>query len=195
MSTPLPEPALRPNPVKKWIRSTFLSPYLRRIPRDQKTLDLACGWGFSFSINPDFFGVELDDECVRFCQRLGYKVQKANLLGPLPFPDGFFDNCFSHDVLEHFEAPELDMIFGNVHRVLRVGGMFMNVIPNRRGYEYGVRLGIGHKHFATTDEVRQVAERTGFEFVQAYSAPVPNMMNPWFTHAKYVTICRKRQRR
>ncbi len=182
---------MKPHPLKKWLRAAFFSRYLAKIPREQNTLDLACGWGFSFSINPNFYGVELDDACVRFCQQQGFKVQKANLLASLPFPDAYFDNCFSHDVLEHFEFHEVDIIFGNVHRILRPGGMFINVIPNRKGYDYGVRLEIGHRHFATPSEIEQAAKRTGFAYERAYSAPVPNFVNSWFTHAKYVTICHK----
>ena len=191
MTTSLPRAAMRPRSINKWIRTTFLAPYLRSIPSHQMTLDLACGWGFSFGINPNFYGVELDDECVRFCQERGFKVKKANLLEQLPFPIDFFDTCFTHDVLEHFEPEDLDLIFINVRRVLRPGGIFMNIIPNRKGYDYGLREDIGHRHFATPGEIEKVARRTGFFYERAYSSPVPEIMNSWFTHAKYVTLCRK----
>ncbi len=166
MASESPPPALRPKRFNKWFRPAFLSSYLRQIPRGENTLDLACGWGFSFSINPGFYGVELDDESVEFCKQHGWNVRKANLLEPLPLADGFFDNCFPHDVLEHFEAPELEVIFRNVHQVLRPGGMFMNIIPNRRGYDYGVRLDVGHEHFVTPEEISEVASRCSFRYVR-----------------------------
>lgn len=191
MTTQLPRPAIKPNKINKWIRINFLSSYLHKIPRSQKTLDLACGWGFSFNINPNFFGVELDDECVKYCQGQGFNVKKANLLEPLPFADGFFDNCFSHDVLEHFEFEEVEVIFKNVYKVLRQGGTFMNIIPNRRGYDYGFVIDVGHKHFIIPKEIEQIAARTGFRYQGAYSAPVPGFMNAWFKDAKYVTTCQK----
>jgi cyclopropane fatty-acyl-phospholipid synthase-like methyltransferase len=164
---------------------------LYKIPKDQKTLDLACGWGFSFNINPAFYGVELDDECVSYCQQQGFKVKKGNLLEPLPFPENFFDNSFTHDVLEHFELNEVDLIFKNVHRVLKPGGIFMNITPNKKGYDYGFVIDVGHKHYIVPDEIKQIAERTGFEYIDSYSVPVPGFLNRWFVHAKYLTICKK----
>lgn len=64
----------------------------------------------------------------------GHKVLKGNLLEPFPFEISFFDKAFTQDVLEHFEIEEVEIIFQNVYRVLRNGGVFMNVIPNRKGY-------------------------------------------------------------
>jgi ubiquinone/menaquinone biosynthesis C-methylase UbiE len=191
MTNEEPRPAIRPNDIKKWIRTKFLSPYLYKIPKEEKTLDLACGWGFSFNINPDFYGVELNDECVSFCQQQGFKVKKGNLVEPLPFPDNFFDNCFTHDVLEHFELSDVDSIFQNVYRVLKPGGLFMNITPNKRGYDYGLIIDVGHKHYIIPTEIKEIAERSGFEYVDSYSVPVPEFLNRWFVHGKYLTTCRK----
>lgn len=183
-------PTLRTSRLKEQLR-IFLSGYLRDIPRHERTLDLGCGWGFSFRINPGFYGIDIDDECVRYCRQQGYKVVKGNLLDPLPFRDGFFDNVFTHDVLEHFELEEVSVIFRNVRSVLRSGGIFMNVIPNRKGYEFGLRINAGHKHFIVPEEIEYVATREGYKFVRCYSAPVPQFLNELFTHAKYVTYCQK----
>jgi len=182
---------LRSSGWKEWIRIQFLSPYLWRIPRDEKSLDLACGWGFSFKINPGFYGIEYDDACVAYLQRQNYKVQKGNLLEPLPYAEGFFDNCFSHDVLEHFEAEESDRIFANVHRVLKKGGRFINIIPNRRGYDFGLQINAGHKYFMTPEKIAEIATRTGFRFERSYASPLPAFFHPLFTHNKWVTICLK----
>ncbi len=191
MTNTFPRPAIKPNGLNKWIRIHLLSSYINKIPKKEKTLDLACGWGFSFNINPKFYGVELDDDCVDYCKQRGFNVTKANLLEPLPFPDGFFDNCFSHDVLEHFELVEVDLIFKNVHKVLRQGGTFMNIIPNKRGYDYGFVIDAGHKHFIVPDEIKQIATRMGFQYMGVYSAPIPEIFNHLSNHAKYVTLSRK----
>jgi len=191
MTDQLPRPAIKPNNIKKWVRTKLLSPYLYKIPKDQKTLDLACGWGFSFNINPDFYGVELDDECVSYCQQQGFKVIKGNLLESLSFSDNFFDNCFTHDVLEHFELNEVDLIFKNVHRVLKPGGLFINITPNKKGYDYGLVIDVGHKHYIIPDEIKLIAARTGFEYIDSYSVPLPEFLNRWFVHGKCLTTCRK----
>ena len=187
----LPPPAIKPNRIKKWIRIKFLSPYLHKIPKDQKTLDLACGWGFSFNINPKFYGIELDDESLNYCQQQGFNVKKGNLLEPLPYSDNFFDNCFSHDVLEHFELHEVDLIFNNVHKILKPGGLFMNITPNRKGYDFGIVINAGHKHYIVPEEIKVIATRTGFEFVDSYTVPFPKFINDRFVHGKFLTLCRK----
>lgn len=185
-------PTAKARVINEWIRITFLSPYLHRIPKNEKTLDLGCGWGFSFKINPGFYGIEIDDACVNYCQEQGYKVVRGSLLEPLPFPDEFFDNCFTHDVLEHFKPDETKTIFMNVNKVLKKNKHFINIIPNKKGYDYGLSVNTGHQTFVTPEKVRELAEETGFKFLRVYSAPVPGLINPWFTHAKYVTICEKK---
>ena len=115
-------PTIKSNRFKKWLRIHFLSSYLQQIPKYERTLDLGCGYGFSFEINPNFHGVEIDDDCVEYCQKQGFHVTKTSLLTPLPFENETFDNCFSHDVLEHFELSEIENIFRHVYAILRGGG-------------------------------------------------------------------------
>ena len=52
-------------------------------------------------------------------------------------------------------------------------------------------LNAGHKHFILPEEIKQIGERNGFNFLGVYSALCPSFMNSWFTHAKYVNICQK----
>ena len=184
-------PTIRSNKFKRFIRVRFLSPHIRNIPTDQKTLDLGCGWGFSFRINPGFHGLDADADCVKYCQEQGFKVVQGGLLMPLPFPSGHFDNCFTHDVLEHFELKHLDLIFQHVHEILRPGGVFINAIPNRLGYDYGLRVNSGHKHYVTPEEVREVAKRTGFKYQGCVSSPFPEVFHRFYTHNKYVTYCER----
>jgi SAM-dependent methyltransferase len=184
-------PTLKSSAFRNWVRVNLLSPYLKAIPREEKTLDLACGWGFYFQINPNAFGLEIDEACVDHLQRQGRRVKRGSLLEPFPFEEGSFDNCISHDVLEHFEGREVPLIFANAHRVLRPGGRFMNVIPNRRGYDFGVEEGVGHKHFVTPEEIARIAGETGFSFESCRASPLPAFAHRFFTHNKWVTLCRK----
>jgi SAM-dependent methyltransferase len=117
---------------------------------------------------------------------------KANLLCPLPFPDNAFDNCFSHDVLEHFDLGDVEKIFIHVHRILRKDGLFLNIVPNRLGYEFGIKRNAGHKHHITPEEIQELAQRTGYRFLKSYSSPLPALFHPFFIHNKYVTVCMKR---
>jgi SAM-dependent methyltransferase len=186
VSLPLKPPTQRAGEILTWIRVHFLSSHLRRFCPEEKSLDLACGWGFSFKINPDFWGIDLDDNCVAYLKSLGRNVVKGNLLNPLPFDAETFDNCFSHDVLEHFSLLEVEIIFRNVHRIIRKGGLFVNIIPNILGYELGIRTKAGHKHCILPEEVADIAHNTGFKVTRVYSSPLPAPFHRFLSHNKYV---------
>ena len=182
---------IKPSSLKEKIRIQFLYTYLKAIPKNQSSLDLACGYGFSFKLNPSFYGVELDESAYHFCKQQGFRVKQGSILEPLPFEDSFFDNVFSHDVLEHFELEEITPIFRNVWRVLKPGGRFLNIVPNKKGYDYGLRINAGHKHFVTVEEIASVAKNTGFRLIEHYPSPFPRPFDKLFTHNKIVTICEK----
>src|SRR2546421_10976550 len=62
-------PTLKSSAFRNWIRVNLLSPHLKSIAPEEKTLDLACGWGFYFQINPNAFGIEIDGACVEYLQK------------------------------------------------------------------------------------------------------------------------------
>lgn len=50
---------------------------------------------------------------------------------PLPFPDGSFDACYSHMLLcMELSTEELKFILGEIHRVLKVGGLALYSVRN-----------------------------------------------------------------
>lgn len=182
---------IRANQIKEWIRIHLLTPYLWKIPRHEKTLDLACGWGFSFKINPNFFGIEYDPYCYEYLKAQNRNVIRGSLLEPLAYEPNFFDNCFSHDVLEHFELSESEIIIKNVHRILKSGGKMIHIIPNKKGYDFGLKINAGHKHYITPAEVREIAERNGFKYISTKSSPFPEFFHIFFTHNKWVVTFEK----
>ena len=56
----------------------------------------------------------------------------------IPWPEGFFDGVVMSEVLEHLADDSLGQTLTEVHRVLRVGGLFCVTIPAReRLHEQG----------------------------------------------------------
>jgi SAM-dependent methyltransferase len=153
-------------------------------------LDLCCGYGFYFSINPRARGVDGNPECVEALRRDGRDVVLYDVLNGLPFPDGEFEWVVAHDVCEHFTYAQLERIFRDVHRVLRAGGTFLVIVPNRRGYDYGLRAGAGHVLFVTSREVESLA-RGLFEVARRYAEPLPRWIGERFTHNKEVFHLRR----
>jgi SAM-dependent methyltransferase len=181
---------LRTTALKERVRARLFSNHLRRFPKHDKTLDIGSGWGFSRLINPNFYCVDADVECIDYLKSIGANAYLADITKRLPFADAFFDNAFTHDVLEHLEASETDSVFAEAHRILKPGGLFMNVVPNRRGYEAGVNPLVGHKRFIRVREIEQAAAANGFELVRSWHTPLPAALSELFVHNKLVTLCR-----
>jgi len=182
---------LRTNAVKEWIKLRLFTPYLHKIPKSENTLDLACGFGFSFKINSNFYGIECDKECYESLMKKGYKVAYGSILNSLPFEENFFDNVFSHDVLEHFSLENAETIFKNVYKILKPGGKFINIIPNKRGYDFGLKINAGHIHYIKPNEIQEIAQRQNFQYIGSHATPLPKLLNHLFVHNKFVTVCVK----
>lgn len=180
-------PTLRASNFKQLIRIKFLSPYLKTISLEDRTLDLGCGWGFYFKHNPNAYGIDADEKCVSYLKEKGYQVQQGNILEDLPYEDNYFDNIFSHDVLEHFELSDTEKIFQKVHKVLKPGGLFMNIIPNKLGFDHGIKINAGHVYYMTPKKVKELAEQYGYCYEECYASPLPSFANYFYTHNKWIT--------
>jgi len=183
-------PTLRTNGFRQKFRAKVLSRHLRVFKDSDRTLDLGCGWGGSLLINPKFWLVDADSECISTLKKSTDRAFLCDLAQPLPFEKGFFENAFTHDVLEHLEAEEMQHLFHEVRRVVRPGGLFMNVVPNRKGFVAGLNPQVGHKRFVTRNEVEKSAEIAGFKLVRCYRAPLGTRASELFVHNKLVTLCR-----
>lgn len=181
---------LRNSSLKERFKVMFLSGHLRHFPSHEKTLDIGCGWGFSLKINPSFYCVDADRTCIDYLQSRGVNAHFADVSTQLPFADSFFDNAFTHDVLEHLEENEMLQLFEEARRVIRVGGLFMNIVPNKKGYDAGLDPAVGHKRFVTAREVSAAAAKTGFAFERSWMTPLPGWLGELFAHNKLVTVCR-----
>lgn len=176
----------RSSKLREWLRTKLLSKPLKDITdKDKKILDLGCGWGIYFKINSNAWGIDIDKKCIDYLRSRNYKVVQGNLLGSLPFESDFFDVVICHDVLEHFELDETKTIFYEVHRILKKRGVFLIIIPNRKGYEFGLRINAGHKHFINLDEIRAIS-KDSFILRKHHYYPLPKLLGSLFTHNKEI---------
>jgi len=182
---------LKAHPFKEWVRINFLSPHIQSLPKDKKILDLACGWGFAFKINPNMHGVEYDQKCVDHLQGQGLNVTRGNILQELPFEKESYDIVFSHDVLEHFTFEESEQIFKVVRPILKPGGLFINVVPNELGYEFGIEIDVGHKHYVIPEDVKSWAAKNDYKYLGFYDSPLPKVFHHFYKHNKRVITCQK----
>jgi SAM-dependent methyltransferase len=179
----------KPHPIKKFIRTYLFERTMWAIPRDDSVFDLCCGWGFYFTINPNAAGVDGDADAVTYLKSRGHDVRRANVLEPLSFEMGHFDYVVAHDVLEHFVYNELLQIMQNVHAVLKPGGTFVVWVPNRKGFDFGVDIGAGHRLFVTAEVIKAVIGDR-FTIVKHYAELLPRAIGEAFTHNKEVFLLR-----
>jgi SAM-dependent methyltransferase len=85
------------------------------------------------------------------------EVERAGLLetavheirdGRLGFEDGSFDLVTNNQVLEHVE--DLDAVLGELHRVLKPGGVLLSIFPSRGVFREG-HIGIPFSHWFAKD--------------------------------------------
>lgn len=181
---------IRANGLREKIKVRFLSGHLKTFPVHEKTLDIGCGWGFSLKINPDFYCVDADSQCIEFLQSMGAKAYMVDASQKLPFKDGFFDNAFTHDVCEHLEEQDMLSLFREARRVLKKGGVFMNVVPNKKGYDVGLDPKVGHKRYVQLHHIESAGMQTGFKLVKYWYTPLPQYLSEYFVHNKLVVVCR-----
>lgn len=103
-------------------------------------LDAGCGHG-NFVIDElrtlfsSAVGVDADAEATG--KNVCLDRVEIGTLDRLPFPDGSFDVVTSLWVLEHLKRP--DAAFKEIRRVLKPGGFFAFVTPNKRSLLIGLR--------------------------------------------------------
>ncbi len=70
-------------------------------------------------------------------------TKRTDVRKPLAFPDGSFDACYSHMLIcMELSTAELEVLFGEIRRVLKVGGVVLYSVRNNLDKQY--RTGI-HK--------------------------------------------------
>jgi SAM-dependent methyltransferase len=178
-------PARKPNFLKKFIRTRLIERTLQKLPKSDKILDFGTGYGFYLSINPHAVGIDGDQACIDYLKERGFNVKQCNVLESLPFENEKFEYVVAHDVLEHFTYKELEVIFGEIHRILKQGGCFLVFVPNKRGYDLGLRTGAGHKLFVTIAEIKNLS-KGHFSIKKNYSEPLPRSIGKFFDHNKEV---------
>lgn len=83
----------------------------------------------------------------------------------LPLEDASVDFVYSNDVVEHLHPEDVQDHLRAVHRVLRPGGRYLCVTPNRLSGPHDVS-----RHFATTPQGFHLREYTVGELVDALRA-------------------------
>jgi SAM-dependent methyltransferase len=123
-----------PKAEKNWDDTLFRERILSVMRPDNVVLDLGAGAGIIPAMNfkgraARVCGVDLDPRVESNPMLDEGRICDA---ATIPYPDATFDIVFSDNVLEHLAEPRL--VFAEVARVLRPGGIFMAKTPNKWHY-------------------------------------------------------------
>lgn len=89
------------------------------------------------------------------------EVRQHDLREPLPFPDGSFDACYSHMLFTMaLASDELAALAGEVHRVLRPGGLCIYTVRHVGDAHYGAGRDLGDNLFENGGFVVHFFDRT-----------------------------------
>ncbi len=126
--------ALYPNFGRNWDDQLFRERILAHVHRGSAILDVGAGAGIvaqmSFrGLAAQVCGVDLDPRVVGNPMLDEGRVANG---GEIPYENARFDVVFSDNVLEHLDEPLL--VFREVARVLKPGGVFLFKTPNKWHY-------------------------------------------------------------
>jgi SAM-dependent methyltransferase len=103
-------------------------------------LDVGCAMGFYVrrlaAFGWDAHGVDLSEYAVAEGRKRGIANLQVSGGEALPFPDASFDFVTSIDVIEHMPPASAQAMIGELHRVLRPGGLAFVATPNFRTNQY-----------------------------------------------------------
>ena len=107
---------------------------IKHIKKSQKILEVGCGAGsMTAHLHQQGFniiGTDLSKDLLEYAQKTHPKTKFVLMNGEsLDFEDESFDIVMSFDVIEHI--PDTKQHFKEVHRVLKKGGKYIFVTPNK----------------------------------------------------------------
>lgn len=91
-------------------------------------------------------GVDLSARAIEFVRGLGFSAQVSDMREPLPFEDGRFDLVTGRCSLHFFPPEHTRALFGEILRVLRLGGRLLFVVNSEQhraqGLQYDYRAAV-----------------------------------------------------
>ncbi len=125
---------LYPDCAGNWDDTLFRERILANLRPEHVVLDVGAGAGIVQQMNfkgmsQRICGVDLDPRVVDNPVLDEGRVCDA---ASIPYGDAMFDVVFADNVLEHLAAPQI--VFGEVARVLKPGGVFLFKTPNKWHY-------------------------------------------------------------
>ena len=112
-------------------------------------------------------GVDIAPEALRFARRRGLARLARASVGRLPFRSASFDVVTSFDVLYHLNVDDDLAALGELHRVLRPGGVLLIRLPAYDWIRGAHDDAVHTRHRYTREELTAKLDRAGFRLEHA----------------------------
>lgn len=150
--------------VHRELRELFLA----RLPKRSDVLDIGCGQGHDLRAmarkghrvaGVDFSSVAIQQARKRVCgwnltRRRNVDLRIHDIADRLPFEDGQFAGVYSHLALHYFHDDVTRRIFGEIHRVLRPGGLLVFSVKSTDDPYCGKGEQLGERIYSRKGHVR-----------------------------------------
>ena len=139
-------------------------------PGPLQILDAGCGSGGMtrfLARRGTVAGVDLAPEALTFARRRGLARLARASVGRLPFRSGSFDVVTSFDVLYHLNVDDDLAALGELHRVLRPGGVLLIRLPAYDWIRGAHDDAVHTRHRYTRDELTAKLDRIGLRLEHA----------------------------
>ncbi len=165
--------------------------------RAGRVLDIGCGTTPVFLSRTEFhekFGIEQHVNIDMHDSSLQIKEHDLHGGDPLPFEDRFFDAVTMLAVLEHVEPERLSAVIGEIHRVLKPGGVLIITTPSSwTGWILKCMAAVrlvsreeikDHKKAYGIAELRELINEAGFRGEQVQAGHFELFLNQWLKAEK-----------
>ncbi len=161
----------------------------------RRVLDLGCGAGrhlvYLAREGFEVYGLDIAENGLSHAREwltregLAAELRRGDI-AEIPYPEQFFDAVISLYVIYHKTLAEMRQVIGEIHRVLRPGGLALVSLMSRRGHRYGHGQeiepgtfitdrgddsGIPH-HYSDLAEIEQLFARFAIRRIELEEEPV-----------------------
>ena len=132
-----------------------------------RALDVGCGLGLFLANNKNALGVDINEYCVRHCEKIFPDRVRLMKEDQLPFENNTFGTIILDNVLEHLD--DSTMLMREVVRVLHKGGRVIILVPGHKGYSRDP----DHKRFYNFHSLQELANQHNLKVLNQRSMPLP----------------------